>query len=257
MNDPTIDLQWIIPCCSRKSPDGDLEQEGIASSNKRGFSQLEPFRSSLIESLTCKFDSWECAPNNVRLQAAEDNSQIQNGRSFPALDRYDGNLYQELTEKALQSILNRTEKFEFLILSALYGLLRPEDGIAYYNLMIGDRCGDSRVMEQFQSNMTRAKVYALWKKVAPGLLGQSLQSTSRVYCLLSGNKYMGYQSVVYAWRQVLGLKGYRIIVNNGNSAITSPTHGKFLNYCLVNEISAHADILSIATKFDCRVERVW
>lgn len=136
----------IVPCCAAKVAGGSLDDAGP-----------EPLRNFVTEStylamLDAREEVLRCVQHTPKFTEEKyaKNAAISNGPDFgrsvgaaltmPALDRYEGTLYQSPGLKAgIREAAGSTEGPRILILSALYGPLHPLSRIQDYNLMMSDR----------------------------------------------------------------------------------------------------------------------
>jgi hypothetical protein len=93
------------------------------------------------------------------------------GLYLPAVERYDGDFFDGLEEKGKDYLLH--SKHHFLIISALYGILKPFEYIQYYSCQFGDKniCYDiwtdqKRISQILANYITKYKISKIFDLTA-------------------------------------------------------------------------------------------
>lgn len=80
------------------------------------------------------------------------NAEIEKIAFLPAYQRYSGRTYSRITNEAWQKLIDQPEKFDFVILSALYGLIRYDEPIRNYSIRQDDKLPDKTPISKFWNN---------------------------------------------------------------------------------------------------------
>ena len=141
----------LLPPSETKRDGGDPARP--LSLDELSFPSLNPVRARALEALRRlsrsrgAAEALKLGPTQAR--ELERNKLIDIGPTMPALDRFDGVLYEALDAATLPSVARRFARDRLAVSSALFGLVGPEDPIPAYRLS-----PDSRV--------PRTPLKALW-----------------------------------------------------------------------------------------------
>lgn len=237
----------IIPCCAKKS----TIAEGARTRALAFEKELGHYRDALMVSLTDNPNLWTFHCKREK-QAPPKNQYLPQRNStkvLPALFRYIGRLYAELSDEAKRKTLDPVGPV--YILSALYGLIQPTDEIADYDLMMTDTCEDPVCLSAFPPGAAHS-VWGLWKS-AFSASAISFGDPEFVLGFVS-DKYneVAHSLVCSKTRR----KDYnQVKVVDGNSSETSPLRGRFLSAGL-RELSRHGMAEWTALASDPRFPRI-
>lgn len=144
---------WVLlipPSESKAAPPGNGMAFANARKTKRTnyFRELEPHRETLygaLESVLARTGGWEDI-FEVRGQALEEalrlNRSFRDSTTLPARELYTGIMYQAIDLKKLKKAERDLFDRQALIMSAMFGLLRPSDRIPPYKLKMGANLGN-------------------------------------------------------------------------------------------------------------------
>ncbi|MBN1762615.1 MAG: peroxide stress protein YaaA [Methanomicrobia archaeon] len=241
---------FLIPCCSKKKPNGDkspwLEVRSLRKNNRLDF--LDIYRHQMIDfySNLTRDEAFNYYKNrntgetrNKKVEKAwKKNLNTPGCGTMKAIDRYSlGKLYEKPLNEDIKDQLRDGTINNVFIVSAMMGIVHPTDLIPDYELIMNDISPNSD------------KVFDFWKNVFSigkirDYFGQFLQY-DYVYCFMSE----GYRKAV---RNLLaGHEVYYIVCQNGQE--NPRVWGKVLNEVLLNGFSLPDEVRKVAETCDCKM----
>lgn len=143
---------WILlipPSESKQSPKpgGKSYSDARKSRKLNAFDDLDPYRNVLLKTLEAVhergigLDQLYEVTGAALQEAIQWNQHILDAPTAPARDVYNGVMYQEINFTTLKAKERKLFDQNALILSGLFGLLRPTDTIPAYKMKIGANLG--------------------------------------------------------------------------------------------------------------------
>lgn len=229
MNQENIDVEFekyliLIPCSGEKKHNGESPAWNIIHGNSKfnHFPQLNSNRKLLFERYS-KLKTIEEVRNYMkrdsrakneerRMRKIEDkyqhaidvNSKITNSPTEEALIRYNGELYKGLQNDSYdyKSVEPLISKDGLVIVSAMFGLLKPNDLIPDYELMMGD---------WYEPN--DKKVYKFWMDKLFPILRNFVNENTVIFYFLSSD----YKKAVEINKLDSQAYGFRFLNKDGKS----------------------------------------
>ncbi|NMX22103.1 hypothetical protein C5S30_06685 [ANME-1 cluster archaeon GoMg4] len=176
-----------------------------------------------------------------RKKAWKKNLLIPECKTIKAINRYNGNLYSELSLD-IKEQLQSDEIDNVLIVSALMGILSPTDLIPDYELMMSDKSPNNR------------KVWVSWRETfAIEEVKQPLQKIfskfDYVYCLMSTTT--GYVDSVA--ELLFDRSSYCIIPQESGQTNKLRSWGSVLNEVLLNGFNSPDEVKKVAETYNCKM----
>ncbi|HID20534.1 MAG TPA: peroxide stress protein YaaA [Methanophagales archaeon] len=242
---------FLIPCCSKKEPEGDNPpwKEVHLNQGVNKFQFLDDIRLQMIKSYSNLeeqegleyYARYDQNPENKiekRKEAWKKNLLIPECRTMKAIDRYSlGKLYEKLLTEDIKNQLRDGTIDNVFIVSAMMGIVHPTDLIPDYDLFMGDKSPSNN------------RVWRLWKeKFSMGDIGDALRSHLQydyVYCFMS-EKYRKAVKDILTGQQIYYI---RCSKNRENSK----TWGNILNEVLLKGFSLPDEVRTVAEKHNCKM----
>ena len=180
---------FLISCCKDKEPNGNQDVWDTVRRNVENnfFRVLDNTRLDLThfyQGLTREktLQVYKIPPGGKQervIEAWKTNKNILASKTMPAIERYCGKFYANLDEEVRNKLLEG-KLDNILIVSALFGMLKPTDKIPNYELIMKDR----------SPNNIALKTY--WRKVFStqrfrGFFRYIMSDFSYVYSLMGSN----------------------------------------------------------------------
>ena len=252
-NSKEIRALFLIPCCSKKTPDGDNPPWKEVHSNQKfnDFQFLDDIRLEMINfySKLSREDAFDFYKNrgsgDVRdrkvIKAWQKNLGLREGNTMPAIDRYHGKLYSSLNPDVLNRLRNGKTN-NVLIVSALMGIISPTDLIPDYELMMSDKSPKNR------------KVWVSWREIfAIEEIRQPLQKIfsefDHIYCLMSTTT--GYVDSVATL--LSDYTSYCIIPQESGQTNKLRSWGNVLSEVLLNDYNSPDEVRKVAETYNCKM----
>jgi hypothetical protein len=158
---------------------------------------------------------------NERVERARlKNTPLMHCPTMPAIERYTGKVY-EIIKQTLSCKPDVDAQNEILIISSLFGILRTNDMIPDYELMMGDKSPRGIALYKWWHDVfTRKNLPAILKDVFPEL--------QNIYCFMSDTT--GYVAAVRSLGE--SYRTYIVHVTNGSTGHSPEAWGKSLKKCL-------------------------
>jgi len=225
----------LIPCCADKEDGGEgrsiVRSSLQAHLGKPQWDDLLEARRSVLAAIRSE-SRWTTGKyvKNRELKCGRDFGGSESGaRYLPATQRYTGTLYKEAPTLADNASNEESKRSTVLVVSALYGLLHPDDEIQNYNLQ-----------------MSESPAYRTWKQTLPEtLLNFVTRNAVSEMFLLFGPSTAYLKVVMKALSPDLKRVVPRIVhfdVQSGSSYKTPQRHGQVLNYLLSGKRGQVADV---------------
>lgn len=247
---------FLIPCCSTKSVGGNHPAWNKVCFNKlyNKFYFLDKYRIQIIDfyrSLShekafifYKNRGDKKSVIRKKIDAWEKNLRILESDTMPAIERYQGRLYENIDNNLLDQLINN-EIDNVIIVSALMGIIAPTDLIPDYNLIMKDKCSDYKAVWKFWSESfsnTDAKPHLL----------QQFFNFDYNYCLMSEeSKYIN---------SVIGVlphhNSYRFISMGRGQATILQNWGGILNDALLEAAVLPEELEKIAERNNCMMKNL-
>lgn len=222
---------FIIPCCARKKPDGELVgtyQDRLVDAVSPGIQEdVISARADVLAGIQDeqKYLSGKYGKNKSIHDGPDFGGRNAKGLYLPAVDRYIGALYtgNSKTVRAIRENESSKRNVRVLILSALYGPLHPLDLIQDYNLQMSDK-----------------PAYRVWKEQFPLFLEDYVdQNQVSEINLYVGGSTRYFRVAELAARRLKqkdltkSVTQYEVI--DGSSYVTPFTHGRLVYSHLTEE----------------------
>lgn len=94
-----------------------------------------PFQKPLVIAQNATEKDLKCSGKRYQ-EALDLNATIEKSLTLPAIERYDGVMFDAINYEGLSSEGKRYFDQHFLIFSGIYGLVKPQDRIGNYKLPI-------------------------------------------------------------------------------------------------------------------------
>lgn len=245
---------FLIPCCSEKVPDGDnppwMEVHSNQELNKFQFLdkvrlQMIDFYSNLKEDEGLKYykryDKNHEKKIEKRKKAWRKNLLIPECRTMKAIERYNGNLYSELSLNIKEQL--QSNGFDnVLIVSALMGIISPADLIPDYELMMTDKSPNNKNLGKFWID-----TFAIAEVKQP--LQKIFSKFNHIYCLMSTTT--GYVDSVATL--LSDYSSYCIIPQESGQTNKLKSWGSVLNEVLLNNFHSPDQVKKVAEMYNCRM----
>jgi len=144
------DWVLLIPPSEGKAnppPNGPTLEKARARIKTNAFPSLDPLREHVIEALSAllhrntRLDQFFEVTGEALAEAIRINHAIATSSTAPARDIYNGVMYEAIDFPSLKAAQRKLFDQKALIISGLFGLLRPTDSIPPYKLKIGADLG--------------------------------------------------------------------------------------------------------------------
>lgn len=166
----------LVPCTSRKS---ELEGHPSMLSELSFHQQLYEIRKYLIDKYIDSDYTFYCDGANNQVRHLIGTRELNWKSCLPAYKRYTGILFSQVELSNWQKANN------VLIVSPLWGLIRPNDKIPNYSLMMTDRIS-------FKNEHSSIVIWNLWRPALGKILEDLNKGQSNPYTLLFHKCSMGF-----------------------------------------------------------------
>jgi hypothetical protein len=179
-----IGVLFVIPCCKTKKPHGILR---VPPSNNGLPGQLSGvIRSRFYEA---RRRAARLLRGKMPVKGTDFGAAIPHEALYrPAHDRYCGKLYKK---RAIQAMLRGNQQPPVLIMSALYGLLSPDEEIQDYDLKMAGPVAD--LWMPHMGSLLRRAAHAKKAKVIVGFFGRTGGKYKACFDELGGGKIPAYR----------------------------------------------------------------
>jgi len=242
---------FLMPCCSRKVSGGFNPPWGQVK-EENGLKFLNEHREQLVEYYNNL--SEEEAPYSYKgnrgtgdtklrkiLKAWNKNQMIPESKTMKAINRYDGHLYSAIGSRS-KIKLESGEIDNVLIVSAMFGIIKPTDLIPDYELVMSDKAGANKIAKY-------------WNRVFHEQIEQLnpiLSSYDHIYCLMSDST--GYMKSVASI--LLEHDAYHIAPLAKGQSNKLQSWGYVLDTCLQNGLNTPAEVKQAVEMHNCSMSKV-
>lgn len=221
----------LFPCCAEKKTGGNTWHsdnariaEYLSTDAYKGL--LKARKELLYECCNNdRYSTGKCEKNKAITIGPDFGGADQTGKYLPALQRYAGSLYKadQNWRSAVTEALADENSPRLLIVSALYGLLHPQELIQDYNLQMSD-----------------SPAKRIWSRSMPGLLADYVYRHDIKRLVMYFGSSTAYLKVAAQAAKPLLLEGklqevLQYDVENGNAYHTPHNHGLILLRDLIGQ----------------------